>query len=125
ARVTADVHARNLERAPFEVLLKPPHAVDLGDPVLALALARDANGALLGAAAFDPQPFALHEYREYARRVGLFDRAQPVDNWLADGGCACVPGAPWIGSGSGQACDQKVVPSFDALVSLAGCELPP
>ncbi|HZS40214.1 MAG TPA: hypothetical protein VFF06_25460 [Polyangia bacterium] len=125
ARVIADVHARNLERAPFEVLLAPPHTVNLDDPVLALALARDASGALLGAAAFDPQPFSLHEYREYARRVDLFDRTQPVDNWLADGGCACVSGAPWIGSGSGQACDQLVVPSFDALVSLAGCELPP
>ncbi len=122
ARVTVDVHARELATSPFELLVRPPHVVDLSDPILALALARDANGKLVGAAAFDPRPFALHEYREYSSRVALL--AAPAA-YVTDDGCACVPGSAWIGSGSGQGCDARVVPSFDAFATMSGCTLAP
>lgn len=124
ARQTVDVRGRDLERSPFKLLVEPPHAVELDDPVLALALAEDANGALLGVAGFDPHPFSLHQYLEYQQRVALLDVTQPVAQYLADGGCACVPGSPWIGSGTGAACDAAVVTSFEALRATAGCELP-
>jgi hypothetical protein len=124
ARVTVDVHGRDLENAPLSVLVRPPRAVELADPVLALALARDQNGNLLGAAEFAPHPFSLHQYLEFGERVALFDLTQPVAQYVPDGGCACVPGAPWIGSGAGQGCDLAVVTSFEALRTTAGCELP-
>lgn len=125
-RVTVDVHARDLNRSPFELLVRPAHAINLSDRVLVTALAKDQSGRLIGEAGFGPHPFSLHQYLEFGEPVVLLDRAQTAaGRYLSDDGCTCMPGEPWMGSGGGHGCDALVVPSFDSLASVGGCELAP
>jgi hypothetical protein len=91
------------------------------------ALAYDGNGQLVGEAALDPHPFKKGEIRRYRARIDLFGAAGRAGGprYIADdGGCVCVPGQPWVGTGSGSGCDARIITSFARLGDTAGCELP-
>jgi hypothetical protein len=126
ARVTVDVSGRELSTAPYKFLIKPPRVFDLAhDAAAVIVLARGVGGRLVGAAQSGPHQFRLHEIREFSENVDLLARGAVASYVADDGGCACVPGAPWLGDASGQGCDTRVVPSFDDLINTAGCELAP
>jgi hypothetical protein len=118
-----DVSARNLHDSPYQLLVQPTHFTDLSEPVFALAVALDANGKPIGAANFDAHPFEKGAVNEYTAQVGLFTRTDA--SYVSPDGCACIPGLPWVGNGTGQGCDLDVVPSFARYQDTAGCELSP
>ena len=132
--LTAKVGGRDLDADPLTILLVPDkqtggilnydYPVDQDpDPVRAEVLALDANGKLVGIAAFDPHPFAYEELRRYTAHVELLRRTDL--NYVSTDGCLCAPGVAAIGNGSGKDCDLRVPASFERLVDTAGCELPP
>ena len=118
-----DVHARDLHKKPYTFLIEPNHVTDLSEPVEVIVLARDANDRVIGAADFGDHPYRLRHLDEYTARIALLQR--PEASYAASDGCVCLPGAPWMGNGSGAGCDLDVVTSFDRLIDTAGCELPP
>src|SRR5262245_5711283 len=69
ARVTVDVTGRDLANSPYKFLVRPAHVIDLKQPILVLALARGANGQLLGEAGPGPHSFRLHEIPEYGAAI--------------------------------------------------------
>jgi hypothetical protein len=116
---------RDLASAPFQWLIRPAHFTNLDEPIFVLAFAHGAGTGTggdvpLADAESGPHPFGLHEVREFHATLGT----RPTYDIASDGGCICMTGAPWISTGSG-ACDSRIVPSFDALVGTAGCELAP
>ncbi len=118
---------RDLSKDPTTILVQPARITDLDQPVRASVLARDATGRLVGVASYDPLKFVEGEVRRYPEHLGMLGRGAEADGprYFADDGCLCVPGRPSIGNSSGAGCDQRLPPSFDDLVSTAGCELPP
>lgn len=119
----ADVHSRDLAKHPFTFWLKPSHTTDLADPVDVVVVARDANDNVIGAARFGAHPYRLHKIDKYTAHLELAARTDA--SYVAQDGCLCLPGAPWMGTGSQMGCDTQVVTSYDRLVDTAGCELPP
>jgi hypothetical protein len=118
-----DVHARDLQKKPYTFLIEPNHFTDLSEAVAVIVLARDASDRVIGAADFGDHPYRLRHLDEYTARIALLQR--PEASYAASDGCVCLPGAPWMGNGSGAGCDLDVVTSFDRLIDTAGCELPP
>jgi hypothetical protein len=126
AAFTVDVHNRDLTEDPVTILLSPDTHTDLDAPVRAQVLALDASGQLIGVAGFSAEPFKYEEVRTYAARIALLGRGARSDGpkYVADDGCVCIPGLPYIGTSTGMGCDQKLPPSLDDYISTAGCELP-
>ena len=124
---TVDVHARDLGANPISILLSPDARTDLSDPVRAIVLALDASGQLLGQASFSPEKFVYEQVSKYAQRITLLGVGMRSDGprYVADDGCVCIPGQPYIGNSSGTGCDARIPPSLQNLISTAGCELPP
>ncbi len=126
-RTTRDVTGRDLDKRPYEFLITPSHTTDLSQPLYAAALAYAADGSLVGEASFDAHPLANGEVLKRSAPIFLFADSKPgAPQYVAtDGSCVCTPGEPWIGDGSGSACDTRVITSFDRLIDTAGCELTP
>jgi hypothetical protein len=116
-----DVSARDLHERPYELLIHPTHFTDLNQPIQVIAVALDANGKPIGHANFGAHPFKRGEVNEYSQDLGFFTRTDA--SYVSPDGCACIPGEPWVGNGSGTGCDLDVVPSFDRFIDTAGCEL--
>lgn len=116
-----DVSARDLHARPYELLIHPTHFTDIDQPIQVMAVALDANGRAIGNANFGAHPFRSGEVNEYSQDLGFFTRTDA--NYVTPDGCACIPGEPWVGNGSGTGCDLDVVPSFDRFIDTAGCEL--
>jgi hypothetical protein len=121
------VAGRDLTKEPYDFLIEASRQTDLSEPVYVSALAYGAGGQLLGEARFDSHPFAKDEVLQRRARIGLFGAAaQPGGpKYVAGDGCVCVPGDPWIGTGTGTGCDPLVITSFARLGDTAGCELTP
>jgi hypothetical protein len=92
-----------------------------------VALGFDANGTLIARADLGAHPFELHKVNEDTAQLRYLPAADALGqaSYVADDGCVCLPGIPWIGIGSGTGCDPRVVTSFDRLVDTATCELQP
>lgn len=116
------VAGRDLTKKPASILVEPDHETDLRRSVDPIVLALDASGRLLGAAEFGPEKFVYKEVLEQKLPLRLY--ADGASDLAPDGGCVCAPGLPLVGDGSGQGCDARIPPSFDALENTAGCELP-
>ncbi len=127
SRTTVDVHARELSTDPYQFLVEPVQATDIKAQVVPMVLARDASGQLLGEAPFGPRNWSLNHIDKYRHSIQLLTRgAQPTGpRYVSDDGCVCLPGQPWIGTGSQTGCDPNVVTSFARLQDTKGCELPP
>jgi hypothetical protein len=119
---TYSVAKRDLSRDPLSILVQPDHETDLSQAVTPIVLALGADGGLLGAASFESQRFVFKTVTKFTARVGLYGDAGAT--YLTGDGCVCAPGLPLIGNGSGQGCDVRIPPSYEALVHTAGCELP-
>lgn len=123
---TARVRGRDLDREPYNLLVKPAAKANLAEPVLFVGVARSEDRQLLGDAAFGALNFRLHQVLRRQARIELHARAtaSPSDRpkYAADDGCLCLPGRPWLASGSGQGCDLGVPPSYDRLSDPA-CQL--
>jgi hypothetical protein len=121
------VAGRDLSKNPYDFLIKPTHQTDLSQPVYVAALAYDDAGQLLGEASFDAHPFSHGQVLRRRARISLFGAASQPDGpkYVTSDGCVCVPGQPWVGTGSGTTCDRQVVTSFARLGDTAGCELTP
>ena len=124
---TRDVSGRELSKKPYEFLITPSHTTDLSEPMYVAALAYGADGTLLGEASFDAHPLAKDKVLKRSAQIFQFRDTQPgaPQYVAADGACVCAPGEPWVGNGSGSACDTRVLTSFDRLIDTAGCELTP
>jgi hypothetical protein len=120
------VAGRDLTKKPYDFLITPSHQTDLSQPLYAAALAYDAGGALLGEASFDNHPLAKDQVVKRTAKIYMFAHSgQAAPRYVADDGCVCTPGEPWVGTGSGSGCDTRVVTSFDRLIDTAQCELTP
>jgi hypothetical protein len=117
-----DVSGRDLQKHPYDLLLKPAHATDLSQAVVAAALAYDNAGQLLGEAVFGVHSFIKSQVLLHAAQITPL--AAGPKYVAGDGGCVCLPGLPWMGNGSGSGCDTRVITSFARLGDTAGCELP-
>jgi len=126
-RTTRDVSGRNLADKPYEFELDPSHTTDLSEQVYVAALGYDANGTLIGEASFDAHPLSQGDVLKRSAEIfGFRDTQAGAPKYVAsDGACVCTPGEPWVGDGTGSACDTRVITSFDRLVDTAGCELTP
>jgi hypothetical protein len=126
-RTTRDVSGRNLATKPYELEITPSRTTDLSEQLYVAALAYDANGTLIGEASFDAHPLAQGEVLKRSAEIFAFrDTKQGAPQYVAsDGQCVCSPGEPWVGDGTGSACDTRVITSFDRLIDTAGCELTP
>jgi hypothetical protein len=118
-----DVNGRDLSKSPYRLLVLPSHMTDLSQPVFSLALARDANGRVIGVAAFGEHPYKKGAIDEYQAELQMFRRTDA--SYVSSDGCVCVPGLPWIGTDPARDCDANVVTSFARLIDTAGCELAP
>jgi hypothetical protein len=120
------VSGRDLATAPYSFLVEPVQATNIHAPVVPLVLARDANGQLLGEAAFGALDWAVGEVRRYTAAVEILQRGSASDGprYVDDAGCVCLPGQPWMGTGSQSGCDLDVITSFDRLQDTKECELP-
>jgi hypothetical protein len=123
AGTRVSVAGRDLHDKPYELLIHPTHFTNLEQPVLIIAVALDANGRPIGDANFGAHPFVRGEVNEYSADLGFFTRTDA--SYVSADGCACIPGEPRVGNGSGVGCDLDVVPSFDRFLDTAGCELDP
>jgi len=124
---TRDVTGRDLSKKPYDFEITPSLTTDLSEQVYVAALAYDGNGTLVGEASFDAHPLAAGEVLKRSAEIFQFHDTKPgaPQYVAADGACVCTPGEPWIGNGSGSACDTRVLTSFDRLIDTAGCELTP
>lgn len=122
-----NVKNRDLSKQPYDFLIKPTHQTDLSEPVYVAALAYADNGQLLGEASFGAHPLAQGQVLRRRARIALFGAAGRPGGpkYVTSDGCVCVPGEPWVGTGSGTGCDLQVVTSFARLGDTAGCELVP
>jgi hypothetical protein len=120
---SVDVTTRDLAKSPYRLLVQPTHLTDLSQPVFSVAIARDASGHAIGLASFGDHPFRQGSVDQYAATLNFFRRQDA--SYVADDGCVCAPGQPWIGTGSGTGCDPGVVTSFARLQDTATCELAP
>jgi hypothetical protein len=128
SRTRVNVAGRDLDKRPYDFLVAPSHQTDLAQPAYLAVLAYDANGLLLGEATFGEHPFDKDKVLKRQARVQLFDasvRKKGGPQYVTGDGCVCVPGEPWLGTATGQGCDQRVITSFDRLGDTAGCELVP
>jgi hypothetical protein len=121
-----DVHARELSKDPYDFLVEPVTATDIKAPVVPVVLARDANGQLLGEAPFGTLNWSVGHVDKYKRAVELLVRGSQSNGprYVTDDGCVCLPGQPWMGTGTRTGCDNHVVTSFDRLQDTKDCELP-
>lgn len=126
-RTTRDVTGRDLSVKPYAFEITPSHTTDLSDLMYVAALAYDANGTAVGEASFGAHPLSHGDVLERSSQIYMFhDVAAGAPQYAAsDGACVCTPGEPWVGDGSGSACDTRVITSFDRLIDTAGCELTP
>jgi hypothetical protein len=128
---TYSVAGRNLDKSPYKILVKPPHVVDLSQPVYYVVVAFDGQGLLTGSAEFGDQAFEANKV--FGRDASIDDllRPQPTSGpgpqyfGGSDEDCLCLPGRRWIGNGRRTSCDLRVVPSQDRVADTAGCDLPP
>lgn len=120
------VAGRDLTKKPYDFLITPSHQTDLNEQVYVAALAYAADGRLIGEASFDAHPLAKDKVLKRTAKIVTFLRNGPAaPRYVADDGCVCAPGEPWVGTGSGTGCDTRVVTSFERLIDTAGCELTP
>lgn len=120
------VAGRDLTKKPFDFRIDPSHQTDLSAHVYVAALAYDASGNLLGEASFDSHPLAKEMVLKRTAKIFMFNKSGAnAPRYVADDGCVCAPGEPWVGTGSGSGCDTRVVTSFARLIDTAGCELTP
>jgi hypothetical protein len=127
SRTRVAVGGRDLSARPYSFLLRPVHLTDVNEPLMALALARDASDRLVGAASFPDLRWRVGDVVEQQDRVQVLSRASQPDGPVYDtaDGCVCMPGQPWIGLGTGMGCDVGIPTSYARLMDTAGCELPP
>jgi len=121
-RVSVD--GRNLQKSPYALMIHPSHFTDFEAPIFALALAYDANGQLIGGASFDSHRFVKGSIEKFHADLALRGASPDGPKYVTDDGCVCLPGDPWIGTGTGTGCDPLVVTSFARYADTAGCELP-
>jgi hypothetical protein len=127
SRTAVDVRGRDLGKRPYALLLHPVHLTDIDEKVFAIALARNGAGRVIGEAVFDAMRFEAGTVALHRQRVSLLGRRDEADGpmYATDDGCVCLPGQPWLATGTGTGCDLRVPSSFDRVVDTAGCELPP
>jgi hypothetical protein len=127
SHVTVDVSKRDLGKNPYTFLVEPVQATDIKAEVVPIVLARGAGGQLLGEAGFGALHWSVTDgVRQYAATLQFLSRGSQAGGpvYVADDGCVCLPGQPWMGTGSQSGCDPKVISSFDRLQDTKGCELP-
>src|SRR5439155_404235 len=63
--------------------------------------------------------------RQYSAAIDFLRRGSQPDGpiYVADDGCVCLPGQPWMGTGSRSGCDPGVITSFARLQDTRECEL--
>jgi hypothetical protein len=125
------VAGRDLDKKPYQILVRPTHVINLDDSVEYLIAAFDASGALVGSADFGDFPFRKNRVEQYDASIDLLKRPQPASgpgpSYFAGGDedCVCMPGRRWLGNGRATQCDLRVVPSQDRVSDTAGCDIPP
>lgn len=122
-----DVSGRDLGKRPYDFMISPSHQTDLSEPVYIAAIAYAADGHFLGEASFDAHALVKDQVLKRTAKLFVFARgSQPSGpKYISADGCACVPGEPWVGTGSGAGCDPRVITSFARLGDTANCELTP
>ena len=126
SHVVVDVSKRDLGKEPYTFLVEPVQATDIKAEVVPIVLARGAGGQLLGEAGFGALHWNVPDVEKYTSVIEFLSRGSKADGpvYVADDGCVCLPGQPWMGTGSLGGCDPNVVTSFDRLQDTKGCELP-
>src|SRR5205823_5831318 len=96
---------------PYDFVVKPIQMTDIAAPVVALVLARAADGRVLGEAGFGELKWKAGDILKFSHRVSLLQRGtQPGGpQYVAADGCVCLPGQPWMGTGNGAGCDADVI----------------